>query len=171
MQDFRRGFLAVGRTNLTVHPISKAYCAIRLENRSMKTNHILSTLLLMSACASAADLTVVIQNVKKTTGKIYVAVHQESNSKFPGGKAYRQAIASETKEGVTVKFDVEPGIYAVSVFHDENDNQKMDTAMFGIPKEPWAVSNNAKGMMGPPSFEDAKIKVESNGMVAKVRLD
>jgi hypothetical protein len=47
------------------------------------------------------------------------------------------------------------GRYAVACFHDENANGKMDTGLFGIPKEGTVVSNHAKGFMGPPSFKDA----------------
>jgi uncharacterized protein (DUF2141 family) len=36
----------------------------------------------------------------------------------------------------------------------------MDTKLFGIPKEPYGFSNNAKGFMGPPSFEDAKFVLD-----------
>ncbi len=35
------------------------------------------------------------------------------------------------------------GTYAVSVFHDENSNGKMDTNLMGIPREGVGASNNA----------------------------
>jgi len=44
---------------------------------------------------------------------------------------------------------VAPGRYAVSVFHDENSNGKMDTNFIGIPREGVGASNNAKGHLGP----------------------
>jgi uncharacterized protein (DUF2141 family) len=31
--------------------------------------------------------------------------------------------------------DIKPGKYAIAVIHDENCNGKLDTNMFGIPKE------------------------------------
>jgi uncharacterized protein (DUF2141 family) len=51
---------------------------------------------------------------------------------------------------------VPAGTYAVACFHDENNNGKLDTGIFGIPKEGVCASNGATGTMGPPSFEDAK---------------
>ena len=49
------------------------------------------------------------------------------------------------------------GTYAVACFHDENKNGKLDTSgLFDIPSEGTAASNDAKGFMGPPKFEDAK---------------
>jgi uncharacterized protein (DUF2141 family) len=50
---------------------------------------------------------------------------------------------------------VPAGSYAVACFHDENMNGKLDTGMFGIPKEGVCASNGATGFMGPPSFRDA----------------
>jgi uncharacterized protein (DUF2141 family) len=57
----------------------------------------------------------------------------------------------------TCSFDPIPaGTYAVACFHDENKNGKCDTGLFGIPTEGTVVSNQAKGFMGPPSFDKAK---------------
>ena len=66
-------------------------------------------------------------------------------------------------ETATVTFtDLPKGEYAVSVYHDENANGVMDKNMFGIPSEDYAASNNAKGVMGPPKYADAKFKIETN---------
>jgi uncharacterized protein (DUF2141 family) len=57
----------------------------------------------------------------------------------------------------TCSFDPTPaGTYAVACFHDENNNGKLDRGLFGIPKEGTVVSNHARGLMGPPSFEKAR---------------
>jgi len=60
------------------------------------------------------------------------------------------------------------GIYAVACFHDENDNGKLDTGLFGIPQEGTVVSNHAKGFMGPPTFDAAKFSF--SGRPTEVRL-
>jgi uncharacterized protein (DUF2141 family) len=60
------------------------------------------------------------------------------------------------------------GTYVVMVYHDENDNNKLDSNFLGIPKEQYGYSNNARGSFGPPSFEKAGIvldKPELNIMV------
>jgi uncharacterized protein (DUF2141 family) len=62
--------------------------------------------------------------------------------------------------------DIPPGEYAISAFHDANDNKKMDTNLFGIPKEPIGISNNATGFMGPPKYNDAKFTVNKNTTLA-----
>ncbi len=65
--------------------------------------------------------------------------------------------------------NVAPDVYGISAFHDENDNQKLDTNFLGIPTESWCTSRGAKAYFGPPSFEDAKFRY--GGGVMRHRAD
>lgn len=51
---------------------------------------------------------------------------------------------------------VPKGSYALSAFHDQNANGKLDTNFIGLPIEDYGASRNARGTFGPPSFDDAK---------------
>lgn len=51
--------------------------------------------------------------------------------------------------------DVEPGQYAASAYHDENNNGELDRNFIGIPSEAFAFSQGAKAGLGPPSFTEA----------------
>ena len=53
--------------------------------------------------------------------------------------------------------DVPAGPFAVSVFHDENDNGDLDSVALGIPSEAYGFSADARDLFGPPSFEEARI--------------
>jgi uncharacterized protein (DUF2141 family) len=53
------------------------------------------------------------------------------------------------------------GEYAIKVYHDENSNDELDTRMFGIPKERYGFSNDAKGSFGPPEYEAAAFVLDS----------
>jgi uncharacterized protein (DUF2141 family) len=55
--------------------------------------------------------------------------------------------------------DLEKGTYAIKLFHDVNNNGKMDTNMFGIPQEGYGFSNNV-GKFGEPDFIDAAFAVD-----------
>ena len=61
--------------------------------------------------------------------------------------------------------DIRPGVYAVALFHDENGNGKLDTNILGIPSEGVGTSNNKRPLIGPPSFSDAKFRLEHDGGV------
>jgi len=58
--------------------------------------------------------------------------------------------------------DLKSGYYSFSYFHDVNSNGELDTNLVGIPKEPYGFSNGEKGRLGPPDFEDCKIKIDNN---------
>lgn len=62
------------------------------------------------------------------------------------------------------------GVYAVSVFHDENMNQKLDKNFMGIPKEGYGASNNPKKKMGPPDFEETKFQLSGQAQSLEIKL-
>jgi uncharacterized protein (DUF2141 family) len=64
-----------------------------------------------------------------------------------------------------------PGTYAVSVFHDENSNGKLDTKFMGIPREGVGASNNAKGHFGPPKFEAAAFPFTGGRLGLKITIN
>ena len=98
---------------------------------------------------SVSDITVVISNFDNNQGKAYVALYN-SEANFLN-KGFEATFTNIENNSCTITFKAVPnGIYAISMFHDENDNNKMDTAVFGIPKEDYGCSNNATGFMGPP---------------------
>jgi uncharacterized protein (DUF2141 family) len=53
------------------------------------------------------------------------------------------------------------GEYAISVYQDGNGNGKLDTGLFGIPKEPFGFSNDPKLGFGPPKYEDSVFTLEA----------
>jgi uncharacterized protein (DUF2141 family) len=57
--------------------------------------------------------------------------------------------------------DLAPGKYAISYIHDENDNKLFDRTLTGVPKEGYGASNDARGVFGPPKFEDAAFEYRS----------
>ncbi|MBK5277814.1 MAG: DUF2141 domain-containing protein, partial [Bacteroidia bacterium] len=98
---------------------------------------------------------VVIKNVKEATGRIAVALF-DNEKDFTNKSLQGKTTVSKIGE-VEVTFEnVAPGDYAISVMHDANENDELDSNAFGIPKEGFGFSNDAMGMFGPPSFEKAK---------------
>ncbi|WP_051293975.1 DUF2141 domain-containing protein [Pseudoduganella violaceinigra] len=55
---------------------------------------------------------------------------------------------------------IAPGSYAVMVYHDENNNGKLDKAASGMPLEGYGFSRNARGHWGPPNFDDARFDIK-----------
>jgi len=61
--------------------------------------------------------------------------------------------------------------YAVSVFHDENSNGKLDANFIGIPREGVGASNNAKGHFGPPKFDAAAFQFSGERLDLKIIIN
>jgi len=100
-------------------------------------------------------------NLKNSNGDILVGLYDKAAG-FPrhvlDGK-----VVKVTDNEMKVSFkDIKPGNYAVSVLHDENQNKDMDQTKLGIPKEGYGFSNNAMGVMGPPSFKKARVAVPNS---------
>ena len=74
-------------------------------------------------------------------------------------RAFARVAAQITSGRATCEFQRVPaGVYAVSVFHDENLNGRLDTNWLGIPREGVGASNNPKPRMGPPKFAAAEFQ-------------
>lgn len=66
--------------------------------------------------------------------------------------------------------DVPPGRYAVAVFHDENDNEKMDANFLGFPKEGFGFSNVERIGFGQPSFDAAAFEVNDEDLTVRAKV-
>ncbi len=109
-------------------------------------------------------LTVQIINVKNDKGQIAVALYN-SEKDFMKTR-YQGKVTKAIKGMIEIVFENIPsGQYGLSVMHDANGNDKLDTNILGIPKEGFGFSNNAMGTFGPPSFEKAKVEVFSSKIV------
>jgi uncharacterized protein (DUF2141 family) len=58
------------------------------------------------------------------------------------------------------------GRYVLKSFADENGNGKLDTNLVGLPIERYGFSNDARGRMGPPTFDAAAVPVEADSSIA-----
>lgn len=116
------------------------------------------------------NLEVKVDNIKNDNGDIMVGLYTADNS-FPRDASDGRVIKA-SKNGVTVVFlNIKPGTYAVSAMHDENGNKDLDQNKLGIPKEGFGFSNNARGVMGPPSFHKALIEVQPGKKDTMISID
>ena len=106
-------------------------------------------------------ITVTVVGADNNNGKMFIALYNSETAFLK--ENYKGTISDIEHKRSTVSFEGIPeGIYAVSVFHDENDNGKMDTNFMHIPKEDYGCSNGATGFMGPPKWKDAKFEIKAD---------
>ncbi len=108
-------------------------------------------------------LTVSFTNVAKRTGMLYVGLVNDA-ADFNGNSYRKTRITVPATGDFQVNFEGLPaGQYAVKVFQDLNDNQKLDFS--GQAAEPFGFSN-VKMLMGPPSFKESAFDLNASKTVA-----
>jgi len=119
---------------------------------------------------SADSLTLTIENIRSDVGSVMVNVGPAAA--FAGTEPFPLQIILPAREGrISLTTDaLEPGEYAAQLFHDLNGNGELDTNLVGMPREPWGMSNGARGNFGPPRFEDAQFVLEGDTVVP-IRLE
>jgi len=115
-------------------------------------------------------LQITVENVKKSQGKIMLAVYSEEEN-FLSDITYR-SVQHEVNQSGKVSLEIADlpyGKYAISLYHDENNNGELDANFMKIPKEPYGFSNNARGMFGPPKFKDAQFSFDTT--TSEIRIE
>jgi len=118
--------------------------------------------LCLPMAAMAADLTITVKDVRDASGAVFLAVY-DSDATFmkPALAKFSRKVNAAKGEIRFVFHDVPAGRYAVSSYHDQNGNGKLDTNSFGMPTEGVGFSNDAPVSGGPPAFSQAAF--ESDG--------
>ena len=115
-----------------------------------------------------------ILNIRNSTGCVACALF-ESPEGFPDEFlrfATNIMIIKIRKSQARCDFlDIPPGTYAMAVIHDENMNGKLDTNWIGIPTEGYGFSNDAKAMLGAPSFSAASFPYDGQDMELTISLN
>lgn len=125
---------------------------------------------LLCAGAQAADLDVVVADVRAAKGSVMISVVDSAaaweDRARPVAAATRKADAAQQ----TFHFaDLPPGTYAVKVMHDENGNGKLDTNFMGMPIEGYGFSNDPK-VLRKPTFDEAKFELGADGAEIAIHL-
>lgn len=121
------------------------------------------TFLLITPPTETRKLTLNISNIKHIEGTLEIGLFNNGDRFLEEGQAYK-TISIEVKNSseVVVIKDLPMGTYAVSMYHDKNGNGECDRNFLGIPKEPYAFSNNFKPRFSAPTFEDCKFELTAD---------
>jgi uncharacterized protein (DUF2141 family) len=107
--------------------------------------------------ASELTVTLEITGVKINGGDVYIAVYDSAKAS-QAEEPYAKFRHDPDSGVISIETRLSEGFYQVSVFQDENGNGSLDTGLFGIPKEPFGMSNyTGRGI--PGSFDKLKIWV------------
>lgn len=111
------------------------------------------------AADAAGTLSIQASGFAHDRGYAFANLFREADDVLKHETAYRK-VKAEIHDGKAIFSipDLAYGTYAVSIYHDENDNGTLDHNAFHFPAEPLGFSNHfSLGLFsGMPSFEKMK---------------
>ena len=123
------------------------------------------------AKAQTAKLILNVENVKPAEKSvIYIGIYDNKDSfAIQGKEVFGKQVKVKDQSSLTVSFeDLPAGTYAIAVFHDSNNNGKLDKNWLGVPTEGYGFSN-ATGTLGPPDFQDAIVNLKK-GYITELNI-
>jgi uncharacterized protein (DUF2141 family) len=120
---------------------------------------VVGILLILAHPCQASETTLVFSGKDLEGCTVYVSVHRLAES-FPAGEGILQAKIEPAKSPPQIQLtELAPGRYAIAAFCDKNGNGTLDANFVGMPTEPYGFSRDARGVFGPPSWEDAAVEL------------
>ena len=123
---------------------------------------------------NTGTITIVVNGFKSDKGQARFLLFKKGQEKYypsEDEKAFKRDVVPIKNKKVVFTYENIPfGDYAISVHHDEDKNDKVNTNFIGIPNEGLGASNDAKGNFGPPSFEKAKITLKKEQMSITINM-
>jgi len=101
-----------------------------------------------------------VTGLKPQPGSLRIAVF-ESPDGFPKSEQSTKTTVIETN-GEHLDFSLSLPVnhpVAIAVFQDLDGNKIISKSSIGIPIEPYGFSNNARGLLGPPTFQQAVVRI------------
>lgn len=111
---------------------------------------------LAAGTAHSATLEVAVFNVRNDRGHIHVEVC--TRDQFLNDCPLFVRAPAHTGTTVLRIAGLAPGTYAAQAYHDENDNNRVDRGLLGLPREGVGFSNDARIRLGPPRWNNAKFE-------------
>ncbi len=101
-----------------------------------------------------------VDGIKNENGTLRVDLFSE-HDEFLIEPSYSMDVKIDTQSEIIIRFDNIPfGIYALSLYHDLNDDNRLEANFIRMPQEPVGFSNDHQPKMGPPRFKKAKFTLD-----------
>lgn len=117
-----------------------------------------------------ATVEIDVRNLRNDHGLIHVCATRNP-AHFPDCRgdpdAIRQSVPAARKQLVLT--GLPPGSYALSLFHDQNSNARLDKIM-GVPREGFGFSRNPVIRFGAPKFDSVNIQITPGFTRTTVRM-
>ncbi|MGA7675069.1 MAG: DUF2141 domain-containing protein [Rhizomicrobium sp.] len=130
-----------------------------------------AVLVLAPLAASAATLTVQVENIDQKGGDLHVALYDEASWTNDDAKPVADMVVPAVPPETTVTFkNVAPGVYGVKSYQDANRNGKFDQDWLGLPLERYGFSNDARPILSEPGFARTKFTLPDGETAIVIHL-
>ncbi len=126
----------------------------------------------VSCTGAPHEIRLRIDNVKEAVGLVTAALYPNNEELFLSGPG-RLVNVRFAARAPTTEFCLTapgPGEYAIAVYHDRNANRLFDKKAFGLPAEPYGLSNNPTIRLARPKVNEALFEVERSGAFVEIML-
>lgn len=69
-----------------------------------------------------------------------------------------------------IPLEILPDRFAIAAYHDLDDNGELNRALFNAPVEPYGFSNNARSLVGPPTYEQTIVEKPTTPTAIEIRV-
>jgi uncharacterized protein (DUF2141 family) len=113
------------------------------------------------AARETTSLTIELSGFQKIQGQVFISIYDAESAYNGAGGPVSAHVVPVDEESETLLVQLPgTGTYGFRMFHDVDGDGEMDTNLFGMPTEPFAFSNNARGSMGPAKWDKVAFTVE-----------
>jgi len=141
--------------------------------KSLKTGLLaLSAAVFAVSTAAAGDahatLDVTLKGLQQSEGKLFLSVQKEADfmqQRGAAGGVYEIDVASDR----TYSYSVPVGDYAVSIWHDTNNDGQFSMDENWMPTDGWGMSGDYAGER-EPTFDEVKINVGFEGAAVNIPM-
>lgn len=131
----------------------------------------------ISACSlnvsalQAATLGIEMLGLQSSQGQAIFVIMDSAESHQGKAPVFARKIVP-IQQGVAklILKNVPSGIYSAVIYHDINANGELDRYFFGLPREAYGFSNNARGKLGIPAFDASSFRVGATHSAQKITI-
>lgn len=112
-----------------------------------------------SATSQTVKLKVNLDNIEEQEGVVCLKVWKDNDKFLKEGNEYKEYYIKADKSKVSKTIYLPKGEYALSTFHDKNEDKECNRNFIGLPLEKYGFSNNFKPKLSLPKFHQCQISL------------
>jgi uncharacterized protein (DUF2141 family) len=113
-----------------------------------------------------------VTGIRSPKGKVILNVFKD-NETYDDEKPCKKFVFDKkalVNGTLTMKCELEPGIYGITLVDDENENGKIDKNLIRMPKEGFGFSNFFMEKLKKPTFDDFKVDLKSPNNQVEIKV-